>query len=261
MTASFVKLTSKLTPVIACNPYSYVQHLELLALYIDGKRKGERTRDRILAVTARLLNERGFRGLKHNDICEAAGIGVATFYLYFQDKFDACRAVLKGFLEFIPAFNPQEMRPLHAAAHASKDPYISIFFSTLGMFRLARENTGLFRCFLETVGESDELMLLWREFSHNGYLRTARRMLRSGATGTTDALMFRTILAGGMVDELLRALVLAEDPKLVTLADTLFIDDAEAAEMMSICWYRIVLERDPDDEDVSAARVALRLGQ
>lgn len=261
MTAILAEPREKQDLELDDKPYSYVRHLEQLAKDVDGKRKGERTRDRILAVTARLLNERGFRGLKHNDICEAAGIGVATFYPYFVDKFDACRAVLKGFIDFIPTADPFELRPLHDAARASKDPYASIYFSTLGTIRLARENTGLFRCFLETVGETDELMQLWREFSHSWYLRSAQRMVQSGATDAGDALMFRTILAGGMVDEFLRSLVLAEDPKLAALTKALFLEDSQTAEMLSICWYRTVLGHDPNSADLETARAALRLGR
>lgn len=261
MTATLSKHRSTQALEPADKPYSYVQHLERLASDIGGKRKGERTRDRILAVTARLLNERGFRGLKHNDICDAAGIGVATFYPYFQDKFDACRSVLKGFIDFIPTFDPIDLRPLHDVARAAKAPYASIFVSTLGTIRLARENTGLLRCLLETVGETDELVELWREFSHSWYLRTAHRMLQAGVAGSKDALMFRTILAGGMVDEFLRSLVLAEDIQLTALTSTLFTDDSEIAQTLSICWHRTVLGYEPDPADIESALAALRLGQ
>lgn len=50
--------------------------------------RGEQTRDRILKAAGRLFGRVGFRKTTITDVAEAAGIGKATVYLYFQDKQD-----------------------------------------------------------------------------------------------------------------------------------------------------------------------------
>ena len=79
---------------------SFCDYLEEQALSLKA-RKGERTRARLIARTAFLLETKGYRNLTQADICEAGGIGVATFYQYFQNKSEICHCVMRGFIEFM----------------------------------------------------------------------------------------------------------------------------------------------------------------
>jgi AcrR family transcriptional regulator len=45
--------------------------------------KGRKTRQRILDEALRLINERGYDRVTLNDICEASGVAIGSFYHYF----------------------------------------------------------------------------------------------------------------------------------------------------------------------------------
>lgn len=227
------------------DPYSYAGWLAWNVANPGAKRKGERTRDRILAETARLLNAQGFRGLRQTDICEAAGIGVATFYLYFTDKLDACGEVLRGFTRFLFTADDPALAPLTARARADADPYAGFYASNLNILRLARRNTGLFRCFLETAGETDVPMQLWREVSLGWYQRVARRLAERGVPDPAGELELRTVLAGGMVDEFLRGLIAGGAHGPMGRLPAAEMDEAELVRILSDGWYRLLLGRDP----------------
>jgi AcrR family transcriptional regulator len=57
-------------------------------------RKGQATRDRIVAAAARLMHERGVARTSTDDVREAAGVSSSQLYHYFQDKMSLVRAVI-----------------------------------------------------------------------------------------------------------------------------------------------------------------------
>lgn len=237
--------------------YAFTNRLVGLVDSPGKKRKGERTRDRVLLATARLLEATGFRGLRHTDICVEAGIGVATFYLYFEDKLAACRTVLEDFIGFIATVEDPTLGALREIAADERDPYPGILLANITTLRLATANLGLFRCFLESIYETDEFIGLWRQFSHQWYRRSALSMLRRGFGEDEDDIVFRVTLAGGMVDEALRALLVFADDRLVARAGRVAPDEVALAEHLSAAWYRIVIGTNPPEDIERSARRAL----
>ncbi|HTU71399.1 MAG TPA: TetR/AcrR family transcriptional regulator [Candidatus Baltobacteraceae bacterium] len=57
-------------------------------------RKGQGTRDRIVAAAAALIQERGVAGTSTEDVREAAGVSSSQLYHYFRDKMSLVRAVI-----------------------------------------------------------------------------------------------------------------------------------------------------------------------
>src|SRR5271169_959053 len=57
-------------------------------------RKGQATRDRIVAAAAALMYERGVAGTKTEDVQAAAGVSASQLYHYFADKRSLTRAVV-----------------------------------------------------------------------------------------------------------------------------------------------------------------------
>ena len=57
-------------------------------------RKGQATRDRIVAVAAQLIFERGVAGTSTDDVQTAAGVSASQLYHYFADKKALVRAVI-----------------------------------------------------------------------------------------------------------------------------------------------------------------------
>src|SRR5436190_17426847 len=65
-------------------------------------RSPERQRQ-ILACAKRVFAERGFHAANVSHICEAAGIGRGTLYLYFQNKRAVLTAILRETLDRVRA--------------------------------------------------------------------------------------------------------------------------------------------------------------
>jgi TetR/AcrR family transcriptional regulator, transcriptional repressor for nem operon len=58
-------------------------------------RKGQATRDRIVAEAAKLMYDRGVAGTTTEDVQEAAGVSASQIYHYFGDKRSLTRAVIE----------------------------------------------------------------------------------------------------------------------------------------------------------------------
>jgi AcrR family transcriptional regulator len=58
-------------------------------------RKGQATRDRIVAEAAKLMYDRGVAGTSTEDVQEAAGVSASQIYHYFGDKRSLIRAVIE----------------------------------------------------------------------------------------------------------------------------------------------------------------------
>jgi TetR/AcrR family transcriptional regulator, transcriptional repressor for nem operon len=56
--------------------------------------KGQATRDRIVAVAAQLIQQRGVARTTTEDVREAAGVSSSQLYHYFEDKVSLVRAVI-----------------------------------------------------------------------------------------------------------------------------------------------------------------------
>jgi len=62
-------------------------------------RKGQATRERIVAAAARLMFERGVAGTSTDDVQHAAGVSTSQIYHYFSDKRTLVRAVIAHLTE------------------------------------------------------------------------------------------------------------------------------------------------------------------
>lgn len=62
-------------------------------------RKGERTRERVLAIAEGLILQRGFSGTSIDDIIDAADITKGGFFYHFRGKADLARALVLRYLD------------------------------------------------------------------------------------------------------------------------------------------------------------------
>ncbi|CAN5391326.1 TetR/AcrR family transcriptional regulator [soil metagenome] len=67
-------------------------------------RKGQATRDRIVAAAANLMYEQGVAGTSTEDVQQAAGVSASQVYHYFGDKRSLTRAVIEYWSEAILGF-------------------------------------------------------------------------------------------------------------------------------------------------------------
>lgn len=210
-------------------PLSYGDFLALDA--DDRKRKGERTRDKLKAAAARLLESQGYRDLRVTDINEAAGVSNALFYVYFENKEVIAKEVLSGFLGFLDTFRERD------AGHETVDQ--AIYYGNLRYAQIFKANAGLMRCLFQFSDEFPDFGNQWRAWNAAWWQRASRSLGRNAEIAFATAAETRLALAalGSMVDGLLRMAMIERDEKVSN-------DPAQLAIMLTQLWVRSLFRRE-----------------
>jgi AcrR family transcriptional regulator len=206
-----------------------------------GLRKGERTRLRLLAATADLLQTTFFHALRVTDICSHARVSQGTFYLYFADRADIVTRLLTDFAATV--FDTLD------AASDRDDAYAAIHAPTLAYVHIFRANRGLLRCLTQLSEETRAFEQIYRELNAGWNRRAARAIAAGFGGGRQDS---ANALAGAyalssMVDEFLSTVYVRQDPELAFLAD----DPEQVAAILSRLWYRAVHLAEPETLDAA----------
>lgn len=229
----------------------FANYLEAMAL--DGKRgtRGERSKLRLMAAGAGLLDSSGYQDLKIEDIAAAAKLAKGTFYIYFKTKDDFLRELVQRYCDFepqtIPRFTPD--LPTYVTAREFISWYERTFIANLGIIRcmvqMGAVDPAVRECWLlrngRIVSESVE-----------GTLRT----VRAGSVDR-DLLIWVTRTTGGMLDQSLFDRYGLQTP---TGRQDPF-DDETIAEMHALLIYRGIYGRDPPEGEVRLARPIVAMSQ
>lgn len=145
----------------------------------DGRARRAResrsnTRVQILAAVRRVFAERGYHAASMNELLLAANVARGTFYLHFDGKEAAFRAVLDDLLERIAAsLRPVDTRSLPTAREQLVDNLaraLTLFVDEPELGRLVLRQAG---------GVSDDLAAHLEHF-YDGIAALAGRSLRAG---------------------------------------------------------------------------------
>lgn len=239
-------------------PLSFIERLAWRLERNPPKQKGQRTREKLKLAGVRLLNERGIFDLKAVDVSAQAGMAEGSFYLYFSDKNDLIRTVLREFQEMY--FDLQ----VRGVGRPEGSPFESMRFANLVWIAFCRANAGLIGC-LYQYGDMDpefgkemsNLNLRW----HQRVMRAMRRQAGPDAAALSDSQLLLVIcLLGGMMDDLVRRLLISPDVRLLDILSELDATDEMLAEVAALMWMRVLLpheaplgEVSPNVEKIAAA--------
>ena len=202
---------------------SYIEYLESAFRDDPPKQKGQRTRERIKIATAKALEKKGYHALRVADVTEIAEIAEGSFYIYFKDKTDVTLTVLTDLLNnFFKLETPRE-------GSSSRSAFQSIQLANRRWVAVCRANAGLMRCILQVGDEAPEFSRLSQAANSTWYRRIAEGVRRRRGEETGHAMLAAYFL-GGMMDELVRRLVIYPDPELHELLAGLGMDDDAVAD-------------------------------
>lgn len=195
--------------------------------------KGERTRDRIVAAAARVLETSGYHHLRMADIAREADVATGSLYQYFENKTEITVTVLGEFL--------QRIESLLLGGPLSSDYEADIRATNLRYVRLYEANVGMMRCLRQLSDEIPEV----GELTAGTYREWRRRLAKnlatwSGATGPEAERRMATTAHALFVmgTEFLYDLYVRRDATLVEREPS-----AEAvAEFLSEFWARVARE-------------------
>jgi AcrR family transcriptional regulator len=232
----------------------FATYLGTLANEIRKARSGEKTKLKLMAAAALLLEDVGYRELNVEEICAAAGLAKGTFYIYFGAKDEFLQELAEQYVAFEKQFVP--MADAQESAFAATVRWVAWYEGTFA------SNVGVLRCIVQ-MGETDAKMRkVWH--SRNEFVaRRAAEMVdaRFGKElANRENLLFTVRTVGGMLDQ---SLFNRFGVQTGTGHDQPF-DDDKLTRMHALLSYRSIYGCDPpasEAADVLAMLPALKSKQ
>jgi TetR/AcrR family transcriptional regulator, transcriptional repressor for nem operon len=222
---------------------SFLEHLELRLAAQTGMPKRERTRERLRIATVQVLNERGYEDMRTLTITEQAGLSEGLFYVYFKSKVDITLSILKEFhLEFLG---------IHAQSQPNSSAFQVIQASNRRWIKVAFANPGVMRCIFQAGNEVPEFAALMSKLNKEWYSRVLHSVQRRKPEIGNKASMLPLYMLGGMMDELIRKLVVYPDPEFLAVIKESGSDHDAIADAATMIWYRVLYLDDDIPEGLS----------
>lgn len=219
----------------------FATFLGALAGEIRATRSGEKSRLKLFAAAARLLETVGYRDLNVEDISSEARLAKGTFYVYFDSKEEFLRELLRRYVAFeaqtFPAAMAAESR--FGAVRRLVGWYAQTFVS----------NIGLLRCMVQMSSADESVHALWQERNSRIVERALGDLARRSGQSPEDAMLLRLAVrtAGGMLDQsLFTRYGLQASPG----AELQRVDYDTLVELLSLLIHRAVYAADPPAEEV-----------
>lgn len=199
------------------------------------KRKGERTRERMKLAAAQVLERVGLHAMRVSDITAAAESSDGAFYIYFTDKKDVTLTVLHEFLSGMQL----SWRPRPGGRRAV---FKTMRAANLGWITTVKANAGLMRCVFQMSDEDSEFGRLVHAYNRQWYERIAKSVIDNHPAVELDAsaALFAAWALGGMMDELMRRLVIYPDPTFIEFLEKTAPDAEALADALTVMWMRVL---------------------
>jgi len=171
----------------------FATYLSALADEIRKNRSGEKSRLRLMAAAARLLENISHRDLLVEQICREAGVAKGTFYIYFKSKDAFLRELASRFISFEVQTYPR--------LSSKNTPFTNTRRWVYWYEKSFAANVGVIKCMVQMGTHDEEMRQLWHERNGRivdrslaGWMKT-----RPGQDPTMQRWLMRT--AGGMLDQ------------------------------------------------------------
>lgn len=235
-------------------PDRYADHLKQMIETAPKRTKGERTKDLLKLGAIQVLEQVGYHAMRVSDICEAAEVGTATFYLYFGNKEDITRIVLAEYLD-------AAMKTMATRPSEGEGPFEQIRASNLKWLQVIHANAGLQRCILQLGDEAEDFRYIANTANKRWYERIALSIVRShgGGVVSDEVALLAAYSLGSMMDELARKLIVHPDPSLVELKRRIASSHEEFADFLAVLWHQALYGPVPDSVKLAKAARDVRL--
>jgi TetR/AcrR family transcriptional regulator, ethionamide resistance regulator len=197
----------------------------------EGLRKGARTELKLRWAACELLESRSPADVRVADLCALVEVAQGTFYQYFADRNALLGSLLEGFVRYLAG-------NMAAAAKGGRSHQDATRISTRTYCLLFEQNRGLMKCLLNHYDSFPQARGILQDFNR-GWIETVvdsiqrRRGKRRAGMASREELLRRCYALGGMVDQYLSYIFLAEDGNVASIAGDI---DAIAGTLDHIWW-------------------------
>lgn len=204
------------------------------------KARGLRSRERLKRAARELLNERGFRSLRVQDVTARAGVATGLFYRYFHDLREIVAEVSRDFFAELLA----DTVPVESFAH----PYDWIFGTLNNAVSRFADNPGILACLFGLAGDYEEFDEIWKSNAHRWNLGVAGYLRREAGLGAARARRVGFLL-GAMTEGVIYQALIRRTEDLMALGGR----PEDTADALAVMWYRAIFLADPPVERLRAA--------
>lgn len=134
---------------------------------------GKKTFNKIVETGTRLFSEVGYYGASINEIIEASGIAIGTFYLYFNDK----RAL---YLYLVDLYGKEITKAIQKAIKGAKNRYEEEKLGIKAFLIYAHKNPISYRIFWEAMYVDGDIFKDYYQGFSNRYIKGLKRGVESG---------------------------------------------------------------------------------
>lgn len=197
--------------------------------------RGLRSRDRLKRAAREMLNEKGFRNLRVQDVTARAGVASGLFYRYFQDLREVVAEIARDFFDEVLKDTGTESQGAH--------PYDWIYAQHLNVVRGFAENPGILACLFGLTTDFAEFDEIWKRNAHKWNLQVAAFLRRAAGfeAGTAERMGF---VLGAMTEGVIYQELIRHTEDLIELGRR----PEDITEVITVMWYRAIFLANPPAE-------------
>lgn len=203
---------------------------------------GRRSRELLKRAAREVLNERGYRSLRVQDVTTRADVAAGLFYRYFHDLREIVAEITQDFFAELL----ENADPVAAYEHH----YNWIFDNLRDVVRRFAENPGILTCLFGLAGDYEEFDRIWKENAHRWNLRVAEYLKLHAGFDATHARRMGFVL-GAMTEGVIYQALIRRTEDLLQFGAR----PEDVADVLAVMWYRaIFLSNPPLDRPHAAGR-------
>lgn len=200
--------------------------------------RGLRSRERMKRAACEVLNEKGYRNIRVQDVTEKAGVASGLFYHYFRDLREVVAEVSSDFFD--------ELVGAAESLQEYEDPFDWIFENHCNVVDRFARNPGILACLFGLAGDYDEFDRIWKKNAHIWNLQVAEFLQRTADFRKGNARRVAFML-GAMTEGVIYQALIRRTEDLAEFAQ----QPDEIAEAIAVMWYRAIFLHDPPPEKLS----------
>lgn len=204
------------------------------------KARGLRSREQLKRAARVVLNERGYRALRVQDVTERAGVATGLFYRYFHDLREIVAELATDFFKELLA----DADPVTEHEH----PYDWIFQTLNVAVSRFSENPGIVACLFGLAGDYEEFDQIWKRNAHEWNLHVAAFLQRDAGISKARAERLGFVL-GAITEGVLYQALVRRTEDLIAMGDK----PEDVADVLAVMWYRSIFLEDPPRERLRPA--------
>jgi len=194
--------------------------------------RGRRSRELLKRAAREVLNERGYRALRVQDVTARAGVATGLFYRYFHDLREIVAEIAQDFFaELLENADP---------VAANEHRYDWIFGNLCNVVRRFAQNPGILACLFGLAGDYEEFDRIWKENAHRWNLRVAEYLKRDAGFDAAHSRRIGFVL-GAMTEGVIYQALIRRTGDLLAFGAR----PEDIADVLAVMWYRAIFLSDP----------------